>query len=201
MTPERNATRVALVDVPQDLADALQAALARIGARVVLDVAGADVIDDVRLAHPGLIIVGTDRRADALRARCRALRAAVTAPLVALVPDGCDGCALDDEPSVQATLVTAVGIEAMVSQLPVVLDRWAAWRKPRLAGPLRVDRAEPALEAFGMVVKLPRPAADALAAYADRRRLERRSGPLPRLSRITGGLPLIERPAPATPAR
>lgn len=201
MPTERHVTRVALVDVPTGLAIALQAALARIGARVVVEADSEGSIGLISRTRPGLLIVGSNCDPEQLRARCRRLRATITAPLVVLVPDGCDGCALDDEPSVQATLVTAVGIEAMVCQLPVVLDRWAAWRKPRLAGPLRVDRgAEPALEMFGMVVKLPRPAADALAAYADRRRVERRSGPLPRIARITGSLPRVEPvSAPAEP--
>ncbi len=195
MTPQNTATRVVLVDVPAELAARLQSALARIGAEVVAVVDGADAIRRASTARPGLLVVGPSASRDAQRARCRALRARITAPLVVLVVDGSqDGLAFTDEPAVDATLLTAVGIEAMVGQLPVVLARWAAWRKPRVAGPLRVDRAEPAVELFGMVVKVPRSTADALAAYADRRRTERRaSGPLPRLSRITGSLPRIIR--------
>lgn len=202
MTAHRPATRVVLVDVPTPIAEQLQCALARIGARVVAHVSGDDAVPRALAARPGLLVVGPAADCETQRARCRALRGRITAPVVVLVVDGQqDGLAFCDEPAVDATLLTAVGIEAMVSQLPVVLDRWAAWRRPRVAGPLRVDRAEPAVELFGMVVKVPRSAADALAAYADRRRVERRSsGPLPRLSRITGSLPRIGRRSSAPPA-
>jgi len=193
MTADRPATRVTLVDVPPRLAEQLESALARIGARVVARVDGDDAVRGAEASRPGLLVVGPSADRDGQRARCRALRARITAPLVVLVVDG-GGTAFTDEPAVDATLMTAVGIDAMVGQVPVVLARWAAWRRPRVAGPLRVDRADPAVELFGMVVKVPRSAADALAAYADRRRTERRaSGPLPRLSRITGSLPRIRR--------
>lgn len=194
-------TRVALVDVPPALVEPLQGALARIGARVVAAVDGSHAVQQAEAARPDLLVVGPASDFEVQRARCRALRARIEAPLVVLVIDGeGGGRAFSDEPAVDATLLPAVGIEAMVGQLPVVLGRWAAWRKPRVMGPLRVDRTEPALELFGMVVRVPRSTADALATYADRKRIERRSGPLPRLGRITGSLPRIGRRASSAPA-
>lgn len=197
-------TRIALVDVSEPLVEALQAAVARIGARVVAAVHGPDAARWAEAARPDLLIVGPTHDFEAQRARCRTLRARITAPVVVLTTDGPGGSrAFAGEPSVNATLLITVGIDAMVGQLPVVLGRWAAWRKPRVMGPLRVDRADPAVELFGVAVKVTRSTADALSTYADRRRKERRSGPLPRISRITGSLPRIGRrtssPHPAAP--
>lgn len=160
---------VLLVDLDEGAARALESGLARIGGQVIGSVSGEDIADRVRAARPDLILVGVDDRPAWQRLRCRALRSITAAPIVVLADYASpESLVLADEAAIDATLITRVGLSAMLDQLPVIVERWRLAQRRSVLGPLQLGRRDRRLYLGRFSMSVPHAAARFLSRFAAR---------------------------------